>query len=796
MKKKRSLLLLLALAGLPFLSGLLDGRVFFRRDVHLMWYTQVEALVAAVGQGSWPLWNPYIAFGQPLWADANTQPLYPTTLLHFVVRPWTWYSLYVVLHLWLAGAGMAVLLRRMGASAGAALVGAAVLMASGPFLSLVESWNQLAGAAWMPWAAACALAALRRPRWRHTVAWSLCLAAPVLAGSPEGLLMGFALSAACAWARFDRRPAAGKRQAAATVASTVVLAALLSAGQWLPSLEAASRSARSALSDEARAHWSIQPAGMLQMAVPVPFVELPLRAELRQRLFGGRDSFLASLYLGLPALALAMAPWCPRTRRRRLVLGVLVVGAVLFSLGPQTPLFTAVTSLVPGLQSLRYPAKAMALAASGWALLVGLGFDDLRRRASLPSVFPRLAAAGLLLAALAAAWLSVSLASGASLGLASMLTLPADSSGTDALRPLLWASVAFASTAAAMAVALLSAQHGARPAILALAVVPLADLHLAHRGLNAMAPASLFTARPQILPSVDHERRVLAFDYHEPGASVRHLGRDNPYVPVRGPAGWPVAAVQALALREVLFPPSAGAWKVLGSFDRDVSGFGSDHVRLWGDLLRGAEGHPESYNRMLRLGAVGTVVSLHEMEQLEPVQTSPSFFAEPVRVYRVPGAARRTYVAQGLFTDRPEEATRAPDFDLLRQVVLPSHAGPAHAPEEGSSPGTSRVAGEGGDSLRLEVDAARPAFTVVVDAFDPHWRAYVDGQPATVLRANGAFRAVAVPAGRHVVNMVYRPWPVFVGVAVTLCGALFALALWLRDSGQRRKSSPSRIGSM
>ena len=43
------------------------------------------------------------------------------------------------------------------------------------------------------------------------------------------------------------------------------------------------------------------------------------------------------------------------------------------------------------------------------------------------------------------------------------------------------------------------------------------------------------------------------------------------------------------------------------------------------------------------------------------------------------------------------------------------------------------------------------------DVWHPWWRADVDGTEAPLLRANVLFRAVAVPAGRHIVTYRFTP---------------------------------------
>jgi uncharacterized membrane protein YfhO len=82
-----------------------------------------------------------------------------------------------------------------------------------------------------------------------------------------------------------------------------------------------------------------------------------------------------------------------------------------------------------------------------------------------------------------------------------------------------------------------------------------------------------------------------------------------------------------------------------------------------------------------------------------------------------------------------------------------------------------------GDRQRLEATSSRSAVLVLADAHDPGWRASVDGKPATLLRANVAFRAVPVPAGRHTVELVYRPRRLLLGLAVSGLAAVVAAAM-------------------
>jgi hypothetical protein len=130
-----------------------------------------------------------------------------------------------------------------------------------------------------------------------------------------------------------------------------------------------------------------------------------------------------------------------------------------------------------------------------------------------------------------------------------------------------------------------------------------------------------------------------------------------------------------------------------------------------------------------------------------------------------------------------EEALRAlvsPSLDPAREVVLSEGAAELPAAAEGARPPRVRIDRIGADRMTLAVEAAAPACVVMVDAWSPGWSARVDGLPSAVLRANLAFRAVAVPAGRHEVELRYRPRSLPLGLALSAISMALAVLMAAR----------------
>jgi hypothetical protein len=335
--------LLALLAVIIFLPALLKREVFTLRD-HFDYFQPLRAFTAdELKAGHLPLWNPYSASGEPWLANPQTGVFYPPTWLFLVLPFATAYMLFLLLHLTILGWGAYLLFARR-APAGAAMVGAAALMFSGPVLSLFDVSNNFATLAWIPLAIWCALD--ENGTWRRG---AVVLALAFLAGEPF-----FAALAALMYVIVRRRR---------DVVATALVAFGLCAVQLLPFLEFVAHSDRAGGMDDALIlHDSMRLRDWLNVVIPNAVTT--------------EQQFIPVLYMGLLVIALAIVGiafgW-RATSTRREVAGwlVLLAAAIALSTGP------AWLSRLP-LTLFRYPARLVPFAALAVAGLAVIGWQRLR----------------------------------------------------------------------------------------------------------------------------------------------------------------------------------------------------------------------------------------------------------------------------------------------------------------------------------------------------------------------------------------------------------------------------------
>jgi hypothetical protein len=443
----------------------------------------------------------------------------------------------------------------------------------------------------------------------------------------------------------------------------------------------------------------------------------------------GLNLWEATGYVGIATLALAAAA-SPR-RRGVLLFALLAILGPWLALGEAAPLglHRLFYDWVPGYRSFRVPTRWLLVSSLAMALLAAEGLEWLRRDPSRGRVARALAAVAVV-AALA-------------------VLLPR------------WRGFPFPAAEAAVATRVALVLAAATAALVAA---------LGAGRLPRAAPAALVA-----LCLVDHGWLFAGFQEVAPVASLTPPLADlAPEVPA-APAPRRVAVLAK-------WGASANAPLRLGW--EGTLGYGPMSVARVRDLLEGTRD-----DRVVRLGPMdrdATFPAARATSPLWPLLGAPLVIADgpldlPVlrtgaREWENPHVAHRAPALPRVFWTGAWEV--APDDDvtaaLLRaargdRAVLPAPppgaAGPAGAPEGPVAAEDVRV--EGG-RLAATVVAPRDGLAVILEPFYPGWTATLDGRPVPLLRADYAFEAVPVPAGRHLLRLEYRNRWVAIGAGVSL----------------------------
>jgi uncharacterized membrane protein YfhO len=345
---------LAALALTLFLAPLVKQEVFVMRDHFdyfqpLRWFTAQE-----LRAGNLPLWNPWSASGEPWLANPQTGVFYPPAWLFLVLPFATAYMLYLAFHLVLLG-WSAYLLFARNASQGAAILGAAALMFSGPVLSLLDVSNNLATLAWIPLALWCAA----EGAWRRG---GVVLALAFLAGEPFFAALA-ALLYVVVWSAAAKPPlsnsAAEPRRSFIQLLGTALIAIGLSAIQLLPFLEFVASSDRAGGMEDTLVLRHSMPLGdWMRLALPLE------RSSAQQ--------FIPNVYVSIVVVALALIGVTTiRARRDVAAWLALLIAAMLIASGPR------ILAQLP-LTLFRYPARLIPIAALALAALAVAGWQRVR----------------------------------------------------------------------------------------------------------------------------------------------------------------------------------------------------------------------------------------------------------------------------------------------------------------------------------------------------------------------------------------------------------------------------------
>lgn len=784
--RKAAPVLLLGLLLLAAFHGSLLGRQFYLRDVSQN-HAPLRAYVTdSLRQGRLPLWDPYHGGGTPLLANPDALVLHPITLLFFVLPFPLAFTAAIVLQFALLAIGGYLLARVLGLRREAACLVAAVLSLSGPMASLASLQNMLSAAAWVPIGLWAFLRGLQPGRRWLLVPASACVAVVLIAAEPASLAAFVLLALVLGWTPTvgPDRPAP-QRPALPGLVMVLGLAALLAAVQILPARLLLPLSERGAgFGDADGLKWSLEPARLLEAVVPRLFgdpTHLSPASWWGGFLFEGGYPLLLSFYLGaIPCLLAAVGGWHrggDRTRRR--LLGVTGALGLWLALGRDSILYRLLFHVAAPLRQIRYPERFALITVCAVALLAGFGLERLlaprpSRRAAI--LFAIGAGAAFVLTAVTAA---SPLADGL---LATIARVPASVLASDdgaviraaLLRSALWV---FAETGVlAASAALLVRRPAGRPSRAAgwmIAAVAGASMCLAAAPVLSTAAPGWLTSPSPLAPFVGHGTGAPRLHHAPRPAGLSVWGTTDELV-------WGYRYdrfVYALWTGHGDRVPTA----LDGATDRM-------DLKESAALGRALETLPLAARvRVLKTCRIGFLLSYDPLSDpdLEAGPLLDGFSRPPLRLYRVRAGVPRLRLVRAA-RDFPAGRDLAdilsdPGYDPNTTVLIEAAAAGDGTPrEDGATASTEEdeatIIGESPERITIAVSAAGPVYAVLADAYAPGWRALLDGRAAPVLRADGLFRAVRVPAGRHTLEMSYRPAGLVAGALTSLLGLVLACA--------------------
>jgi len=740
-------LLVLAVALAILLYRILLGEALYWGLPSLQFVPWRDYAVEMLRNGELPLWNPYNGAGAPLFANYQSALLYPLSWPSFFL-PTAWaMSLTAALHLFIAGAGMFALLKRMGANLTGAGVAGLGFGLCGYLVARLGTFPMIYAAAWLPWLlwAVYSHMALRK---RYAAIWfSVFTALLLLAGHAQ--LAWYSLTLAglfSVWPSFNKR-------VNWKVWALLAIAGLIGVG--IASMQLLATGELLGLS---------QRNDGVDFAFAMNFSFHPFRAFtfLNGNIFGTPADgsyatagayFEDAAYIGLiPLFGAIAALWGWRSRRKTDPLAqtvlfwlIVAIAGFIFAMGANTPIFPFLYERVPTFDLFQAPVRWLLWTVMALCILAGIGVTWWGRSMRLKRWAKRL------MAACTAAIL---------VGILGML---AGGNSINTLTPSLFRALLIIGVIGLCAGFLTLRQpERASPQYVrwsaAVFIVVALDLVVANWGLNPTVNASFYDRR---VPQIQQPSQGYWLSQSEDNLKFSRYFMFDDY----RPAGEHLEAFRASNLPNLNLLDRAS---LFNNFDPLLP----DYFAAYRDLLETYQG----YGGLLRAAGITDMFSADGLTSLQ-------------------NDARQAYwVSAACWHDADESliaVLRQPDFDPQLRVELSGEGG-CDTPQSAESAVWSASL----NGTNFEIQANSPGWFVITQTYYPGWEARLDGETVRIERANLAFRAVAVPVGTHRLEFSYSPLWLMPGIAITslslLC--LVILFLWTKKLTPYSTEAPDYAG--
>jgi hypothetical protein len=771
-----------------FADVLFTSKNFYYRDILNFHYPLHKILIDSYAAGNLPLWNPFVYLGQPMLANPNYLAFYPSNLLHLIVPFNDAFKLHFLLHPIMGGLGTYFLLRRLDLKPFPALAGAISYQFSGSVLAFLNLYNLVPATALIPWIGWSFQGALHGHRVRRTLLLGFLMGLLILVFEP--ILLQCCAFLVLALAIFYLSDKDDWKQQLKTPALVILWAVLFAAGltavQMVPTFQLLPLSARgSGLQETMAMSWSMHPMDLLNMVVPNfygYFFTLGAATSWGENYHEFREPYMVSFFIGsLTLLLAALACLSPRKRLRNILFASSAITLVL-ALGKFGFLYTFLFQYMPLFDLGRYPSKYFLITTLFISMLTALGLEAAVERA-VPKErrgMQWILMAGLIAGCVILCFGLVWIRNGEGLEELIRNATPASAA----------AAKDFRTIAAGLAGSL--ASTGAFLVIGAL--IFLQWPRLKHCGKLIEFVILLIITIELAAPNLGLVPYISDADVEYAPELAGLAALANSHQPFRTVTPNYLAPLpERMTLRA---PNRSVAWQVLYNKRSGLSFDAIKHGVQYAlfdpvDHLNSKESEtlmlrsrnlslPDKLLLLANMNAsIVPAVGILQEPGVTPLGALDTHSDLDFRLYRVNSILPRAYFAtktipaasQNEALDRMIESKSL----LTNNVILESPKNVLTGVSSADSAVVNIIRYEN-TRVDCQVKTNSPGYVVLLDSWYPGWKARLDGLQVEVLRANYAFRAVAVPPGTHKLEFIFAPASFYAGAAITFGTLLIGIA--------------------
>jgi hypothetical protein len=796
LKKTIPIFILAGLTVIFFSDILFQHKIFIHRDLSRFFYPLREFSANELLRLRMPLWNPYIHCGSPHLAELQTCVFYPLSAVYLLFPFPVAFNYFIVLHIFLAGLFVYMLMREWGYYEHACILSASVFMFSGYLISTINLLASLASVIWLPLVILFYERALKKDWVKNSIITGIFMAMMFLGGEPAILYATFFILIILSLIlysreRFQTVPYSGRRERCFLLAFLVFLG--LAGFQVLPFLEFLKHTSRSSMHFNEASMWSLPPYGLIDLLVPYLS-----EADYLYKDYWSRQSWLLAYYMGICALIFAfIALRFDATKKRRSIFYIFALGLVL-SFGRFTPLYYIFYNFFPGFKLSRYPVKFFFMVAFSLAILAGIGMDYYSKHAekdhALRSFLKSFLWLGVIFSFI---YLALNLNSYSVCDFLNKMLLHISknlNSKIDNIQEMIAIGSHNIKRGIGLFMFLSVAMFlGARKKLVMSAICAFI------LGISAI---DMFTANKNIYLNMDIN------EFLKPGTAIEFLQNDRSLFRIfQSPA----------TLRQNMFVPEKGYFAGMSGLiervvsDRGVSfgiydayGYGSLYNRRQEEIIDIIirPNAPDATN-LLSLLNVKYVISPKDFnaDGYDIVRKS-----EKVNIYENKNVLPRAFLAEKAVVIKGEkkilEKMKTKEFIPKKEVILEEVLGSPSTSsgsfeqyslsdrrESRAKPRDERSKQGLEESVNIlkykpnyvEIEAVieEPKFLVLSDTYYPGWKVYVDKKLARIYKADYILRTVYLKPGKHIVKFIYEPFSFRIGTIITL-GTIFIVSLKLK----------------